>query len=179
LAQRLYREFHGPYTYHDFDQEFLIRDFIYLNPVELWDDCRAVKYRNLRIISAYDNLGLKIDIYNNLFIKAGRSYLKGLRYFYIEGDGKVLSLDEINNLCIVLSELITSISSQIENLDWRNLAEKYALIFWFSKKALREKLSLDWRFPQIARRRIESGELNTRLQNLSQRDLQRLLKFSF
>ncbi len=175
----LFREFHGPYAIDGFDQEFVIRDFVCLNPVELWPECQAVKYRHLRVITAYEQLEPKIDIYNNLYIKPGKSYLKGLRYFYIEGDGQILSLGDITELNHTLSKVITSIGSQIDTLHWRDLAKHYAMIFWFSKKAIRDALNIEWQYPQTVRERIETGELNTRFQKLSQKDLQRLLRLSF
>ncbi|OAD24139.1 hypothetical protein THIOM_000007 [Candidatus Thiomargarita nelsonii] len=178
-AHGLSKEFHGPYRHPDYKEDFLIREFFCLNAVELWDECKSLKYGSIKIVTAYKDLGLTIDIFNHLSIKQGRNYIDSLRYFYIDGDGNPLSLDEVNSLCMALSEVITSITTKIEKLDWRKLAEKYAEIFWFSKKELRDELKLDWHFPQIVKERIESGELNTRLQNLSQKDLQRLLKIAF
>jgi len=178
-AHGLSKEFHGPYKHSDYKEDFLIRDFFCLNPVALWNECKSVKYGSVRIVAAYEDLGLTIDIYNHLSIKKGRNYIDSLRYFYIDGDGNPLSLDEVNSLCMALSEVITSMTTKIEKLDWRKLAEKYADIFWFSKKELRDELKLDWHFPQSVKERIESGELNTRHQNLSQRNLQRWLRIAF
>ena len=178
-AHGLSKEFHGPYKHASFKEEILIRDFFCLNPVELWSECKLVEYESVKIVTAYENLGLTIDIYNHISIKNGRNFIDSLRYFYIEADGKPLSLDEVNILCTALSEVIINITNKIESLDWRKLAEKYAEIFWFSKKELRAELKFDWRFPQIVKQRIESGELNTKFQNLCQRDLQLLLRIAF
>jgi hypothetical protein len=178
-AHGLSKEFHGPYKYPDFKEEILIRDFLCLSPLELWNDCKAVKYGSVRIVTAYEDLGLTIDIHNHLSIKHGRNFIDSLRYFYIEGDGNSLNLNEVNALCVTLSEVMTSITTKIESLDWRKLAEKYADIFWFSKKELRNKLKLDWCFPQIVKTRIEKGELNTKFRDLSQRNLQLLLRMAF
>lgn len=175
----LIREFHGPYRLPGKNEEILIRDFISLNPLELWDECRTVKYGNIRVVAAYDNLDMTIDIYNNVSIKPGRTYIDNLRYYYIERDGKILNPDEIENVFNILSATMISITSKIESLDWRQLAQKYAEIFWFSKKELRDDFGLDWRIPPIVKKRIKNGKLNTRLQGLSPAALRRMLRIAF
>lgn len=173
----LIREFHGPYRSPHSRGEILIRDFICLNPAELWEQCKPVPYQTIRVVTAYRDLGISIDIYDNIAIKEESSYIGSLVSYYIEADGKVLDLDQINCLSEVLSEVMISITTRVEGLDWQQLAKKYAEIFWYSKKELRD--GRDWRPPGIVAERIEKGELNTRLQNLSPQALQRMLRISF
>lgn len=175
----LIREFHGPYRLPGKNEEILIRDFNSLNPLELWDECKAVKYGNIRVVTAYENLDMTIDIYNNVSIKPGSTYIDNLKYYYIERDGKVLNQEKIENLFNILSATMISITTKIESLDWRQLAQKYAEIFWFSKKELRDEFELDWRIPPIVKKRIKNGKLDTRLQGLSPRALQRMLRIAF
>ncbi|MCP5102159.1 MAG: hypothetical protein GY950_02205 [bacterium] len=175
----LVREFHGPYRFPGKEEEVLLRDFYSLQPLELWEECKPVAYQNVRVVTAYRDLGMTIDIYNNVSTREGRSYIAGLESYYVEGDGKILSLEEIKGLCAVLSEVMIAVTTRIETFDWRRLAEKYAEIFWFSKKELRDALNRDWRFPPVVRERIKNGQLSTRLQNLDQRSLQRMLRIAF
>jgi hypothetical protein len=173
----LIREFHGPYQFPHSRSDILIRDFICLNPTQLWAESKAVPYQKIRVITAYRDLGISIDIYDNIAINEESSYIGSLVSYYIEADGKVLDLEQINDLSGVLSEVMISVTTRVEALDWKQLAKKYAEIFWYSKKELKE--GRDWRPPESVHERIEKGELNTRLQNLSPQALQRMLRISF
>ena len=177
----LVREFHGPYGFPSSaaGEEILIRDFNCLKLTELWDECRGIQYSKVRVAAVYSDLDMTIDIYNNVSIRDGSSYINSLKSYYVEGDGQVLMLEEVDRLCEALSDVMIAVTGKIETLHWRELAEKYAEIFWFSKKELRDAFELDWRIPGIVRERIENGELNTRLPNLSQRELQRMLRIAF
>ncbi len=175
----LVREFHGPYRFPGEAEEILVRDFYCLRAVELWEECEPVEYSHIRVVTAYESLDMTIDIYNNPTIREGGSYIGSLRSYYVEADGKILDLDEVKRLSSVLSDAMIAITTKIETLDWRELAEKYAEIFWFSKKELRELTGGDWRIPESVRERVKTGELNTRLPNLDQRNLQRMLRIAF
>jgi hypothetical protein len=173
----LIREFHGPYRFPGKETGILIRDFTCLKPVELWNATRAVEYENIRVITVYQGLEMSIDIYNNVTIPGSTTYVNSLKFYYIEADGNVLDLDEIDRLCKVLADVMLNITSEVETLEWRQLAKKYAEIFWYSKKELKD--GSDWCPPGIVDERIEKGELNTKLQNLSPQTLQRMLRISF
>ncbi len=173
----LIREFHGPYHFPGTKEEILIRDFVDLKPLELWESTGPVEYKNIRIVTAYRDLGMRIDIYNNVSINASATYVNSLKSYYIEADGKLLDLDELHRLYKVLSDVMLNITSEVETLGWRQLAKKYAEIFWYSKKELKD--GRDWCPPGTVHERIEKGELNTRLQNLSPQALQRMLRISF
>jgi hypothetical protein len=173
----LIREFHGPYRLPHSRDEILIRDFICLNPSELWVEGKAVPYQNIRVVTAYQDLGISIDIYDNIATKQEKNYIGSLVSYYIEVDGKTLDMEEINCLSRELSEIMISITTRVEGLDWKQLAKKYAEIFWYSKKELKD--GNDWSPPVTVHERIEKGELNTKLQNLNPRALQRMLRISF
>ena len=175
----LIREFHGPYRFPGCDDQVLIRDFYQLKPVELWPQCATVPYKKIRIITAYENTGMTIDIYNNVTIAAGCSFISSLKSYAIEADGKFLDIHEIDALTAELSKVIIAITTLIQDQDWRFLAEKYAEIFWFSKKELRDEMHLDWHIPALVKERIQTGELNTKLQGLSQNHLKRMLQIAF
>jgi hypothetical protein len=173
----LIREFHGPYYFPGKEEEILIRDFIDLKPLELWELSRPLEYENIRIVTAYRDLGISIDIYDNVTINTDTTYVSSLESYYIEAEGKILDLNELDRLYRVLSEIMLNITGKVEALDWRQLAKKYAEIFWYSKKEL--KNGNDWSPPKAVHERIEKGKLNTRLQNLNPRALQRMLRISF
>jgi hypothetical protein len=147
--------------------------------VELWEECKPVKYGNVRVVTAYEGLQMSIDIYNNVSIKDGGSYINSLKSYAVEADGKIQDLDEVDRLSKELANVMIAVTTKIEGLHWRQLAEKYAEIFWFSKKELRDEFGLDWCIPREVKERIKKGEVNTRLPNLSQRELQRMLRIAF
>jgi len=171
------REFHGPYHFPDKKEEILVRDFIELKPLELWKSSHPVEYETIRIVTSYRDVGMSIDIYDNVTINADTTYVNSLESYYIEADGKMLNLEEVNRLCTVLSGVMLNISSEVEMLAWRRLAKRYAEIFWYSKKELKD--GGDWHPPGTVDERIEKGELNTRLQALTPQALQRMLRISF
>lgn len=171
------REFHGPYGLPGKREDILVRDFICLKPVELWPECQAVEYENIMIVTAYQGLEMNIDIYNNVSIKEGTTYVNNLRAYHIEADGKMLLPEEIDPLCTLLAEVMIAVTARVEALHWRQLAKKYAEIFWYSKKELRD--AADWYPPGVVDERIERGELSTRLQNLDPQALLRMLRIAF
>lgn len=175
----LVREFHGPYCFEGKSEEILIRDFICLKPLSLWPQCRPVPYNRVRVAAGYEGLDMSIDIYNNVSIKEGGRYIDSLRFYYVEADGQILNLDEIDALCKVLSRVMISITGGVEGLHWRQLARKYAEIFWFAKKELRDELQEDWHCPDLVGERIERGSLSTKFQNLTPRELQLMLRIAF
>jgi len=175
----LIRQFHGPYRWPGNGKEILLRDFIHLNPTELWEETRIIPYEKVRIVTAYEGLSLTVDIYDNITGKEGSSYINSLHSYYVEADGKILNPEQIQHLCNVLSEVMISITGKVETRNWRQLTKKYAEIFWYNKKELAKETSKDWYYPPIVDQRIENGEISTRLQNLEPQALQRMLRISF
>lgn len=175
----LVREFHGSYRFDKKNQEILVRDFICLRPVQLWQECRIIPYDSIRVVSVYENLGMTIDIYNNVTIKEGGRFIDNLKFFFVEADGKVLNLDEIDELGKLLYRIIISITSLVDSLDWRKKTEKYAEIFWFAKKELRDELRLDWSPAAAVKERIKAGEPSSRFSNISTSALSRMLRIAF
>lgn len=175
------REFHGPYRFPGSDggnDQVLIRDFNNLH-AEIWGQCGAVPYNNTRIITVYENPGMTIDVYNNVSIAEGAGYISSLKSYSVEADGKFLSPEEIENFTVALSKIVIAITTEIQRRDWRFLAEKYAEIFWFSKKELRNEAGLDWRIPAAVKERIRTGALNARFQGISRDHLKRMLQIAF
>jgi hypothetical protein len=173
------REFHGPYLRPGEDREYLVRDFVCLKPVELWDDCSKLRYSKVRIVTAYDQLNLSVDIYNHVSIPKEKNYVESLQSYYVECDGKLLSSPEIEQLHRELTEVMLNINKKVESMSWQMCAEKYAEIFWYCKKNLRDRLGVDWTVPDVIRRNIRAGELKAKHKEMSERELRVLLRLSF
>jgi hypothetical protein len=175
----LIKEFHGPYQFPGCADQVLIRDFYQLKPTTLWSQCEIIPYQKISVVAAYENLGMTIDIYNNVTIAPGSSFISSLKSYYVEADGKFLDIGEIESLTAVLSKVVIDITTLIQDQDWRFLAQKYAEIFWFSKKELRTDRHGDCQVPAPVKERIRAGALNTKLQGLSQNHLKRMLQIAF
>ena len=173
------REFHGPYLRPGEDRQCLVRDFACLKPVEVWEDCSKLRYSKARVVTEYDQLDFTIDIYNHVSIPKGKSFVRSLHSYYVECDGKLLSPREIEQLYQELSEVLGAVSKRVEAMNWAMRTEKYAEIFWYSKKNLRDRLAKDWSLPDKIRRTIRNGELKSRQGEMSEKELKVLLRLSF
>ena len=173
------REFHGPYLRPGEDRQYLIRDFVCLKPVEIWEECSKLRYSNARVVTSYDQLDFAIDIYNHVSIPKGENFVKSLHSYYIECDGKLLNLKEIEQLYRELSEALGAVSKRVEAMSWDMRTEKYAEIFWYSKKNLKDRLAKSWSLPEKIRTKIRNGEKKSRRGEMSEKDLKVLLRLSF
>lgn len=173
------REFHGPYLRPGEDRQYLVRDFVCLKPVEIWEECSKLRYSNARIVTAYDQLDMTVDIYNHVSIQTGQSYLKNLHSYYVECDGRLLKPSEIQQLCLELSEVMGAVNQRVEAMGWQARAEKYAEIFWYSKKSLTDRLGKDWAPPGSIRQKIANGELKPGHREMGEKELKVLLRISF
>lgn len=175
----LVREFHGPYLRPGEDRQYLVRDFVCLKPVEIWEDCGQLQYSNARIVTAYDRLDMTVDIYNHVSIQEEKSFVKSLHSFYVECDGKLLRPTEIELLCRELSEVMGAVNQSVEAMSWQSRTEKYAEIFWYSKKNLADRLGKSWVLPDRIRKKIRNGELKTGHGAMGEKELKVLLRLSF
>ena len=175
----LVREFHGPYLRPGEDRQYLVRDFVCLKPVEVWEECSKLRYSKARVVTAYDQLDMSIDIYNHVSIPKEKSFVKSLHSYYVECDGKLLSPREIEQLYQELSEVLAAVNKRVEAMSWEMRTEKYAEIFWYSKKSLRDRLAENWSLPDRIRRKIRNGELKSRQGEMSEKELKVLLRLSF
>ena len=175
-----FREFHGPYLLcGENNRQYLVRDFICLKPLALWQECEPLRYSRARIVTAYDQLDMEIDIYNHVSIPTGKSFVKSLHSYYVECDGKLLNPAEIEQLYQELSEVMALINKRVEVMSWEVRAEKYAEIFWYSKKNLSDRLGQDWAVPNSVRRKIRDGELKAEHRKMGMDELKVLLRLSF
>ena len=175
----LVREFHGPYLRPGEDRQYLVRDFVCLKPVEIWPECSGLRYSNARIVTAYDQMNMSVDIYNHVAIPEGKNYVENLHSFYVECDGKLLGPSEIEQLYRELSEVMGLVHKRVEAMSKEMRTEKYAEIFWYSKKNLRDRLGKNWLLPDGVREKIRNGEPKSRHSEMSEKELRIMLKLSF
>jgi len=173
------REFHGPYLRPGEDREYLVRDFVCLMPVELWEDCSKLRYSKARIVTAYDQLNLTVDIYNHVSIQKEKNYVNSLQSYYVECDGKLLGSWEIEQFYRELSEVMAIVNKRVESMSWKMRAEKYAEIFWYCKKNLKNRLGEDYTVPHRIRRKILNGQLESKHRQMGERELKVLLRLAF
>lgn len=176
-AHEVTKEVHGPYTLAD-GNKLVIREYLNLQPWHLWDDTiPLLKYSKLVLYAVYsDNLDLKIDSYNHLFLKNG-NYKDDMKKFVIIGDGKLLTIDEIENLISEAMKTVIHIHNWSETQDWRVLANKYADIYWYRKSPFREILNKQSNVPQTVREKIMNGEPDQRrINKLSEKEIARLIR---
>ena len=129
--------------------------------------------------SAYEQLDLSVDIYNHVSIPEGKNFVNSLHSWYVECDGKLLAPSDIEQLYRDLSEVMVGISKRVEAMSWPMRTEKYAEIFWYSKKNLRDRLGKDWEVPDRVRTKIREGELKSSHRPMSESQLKILLRLSF
>lgn len=166
VAHDIGMEQHGLY---DFESgKIMIRDFFNLKPIELWPECEKFPFKEVRIICLYNKrFKVDFDVFNNIYPNEGNS-VEDLKQFYLEADNKALNLEEIDNLINISSSIIQSISEKIESMSEREIAKKYADIYWYRKRPLRDALNKDWRPTRHIYENIEKGEIKPdRTKNLT------------
>lgn len=159
-AHDVTKEIHG--LYRDGTERVLIREYYNLKPNEIWTDMKFMDYSNLKFITYYsDELDVSLDAYNHIYFNRG-NYIKDMQKYRIEADGKQITLDELMNqipkieTCINLIHEWAKQSSQIDKIN------RYADIYWYRKKPLKDLLNQNWEVPQKVRDRIENGAIDKR-----------------
>jgi hypothetical protein len=170
------RDFHGPYGAPGIDGDVLVRDFAALDVGALWEDCVAVPYNHVRVAAVYRQTNMSIDFYGNVAIAESASYVSSLSHWFVEGDGQLLTEEEIRRLCLRLGEGIISVTGTVETMDWRRLTGKYAAIFWHAKRDLAKAAGHPAQAPQEVMDRINGGQRDSRISSLGRAAMLRLLR---
>ena len=147
--------------------------------MELWEECEGLGCSKIRIVAAYHRLDMSVDIYDHVTIPEGASFVDSLQACYVECDGRILGPEDTERLCRDLSAIMTAVCLRVEAMSWQMRAEKYAEIFWFSKKPLRDRLGEDWQLPAAVSNRIREGEPKTACRPMRDDALRVLLRLSF
>jgi hypothetical protein len=174
-AHDVTKEIHGMYRLQDGNQ-LLVREYLNLNCTELWEGYPLISNNSIKIFIKYNkNLRLDIDSYNHLFLKEG-NYVKDFEEYRIEVDGKRVGIEEVTVLTPVLQQAVEIIYSWSKIVHWREIANKYADIYWFRKRPLPIMLNKEWRTPPYLREKILNGEISKkRLDTLTDESIARLI----
>lgn len=170
------RDFHGPYHAPGIDGDVLARDFAALDVGELWRDCVAVPYNHVRVAAVYRQTNMGIDFYGNVAIAETASYVSSLSHWFVEGDGRLLTEEEIRRLCLRLGEGVIAVTGKVEAMDWQRLTRQYAAIFWRAKRDLAKAAGHCPDVPPEVKTRIEEGRRDSRISSLGRDAMLRLLR---
>lgn len=170
-AHDVTKEIHG--LYYDGDYKVLIREYYNLCPEEIWDKRRYINYSMLKIITYYaKDLDISLDAYNHIFFKAG-NYIENMVKYRIEADGKEISLEQLLEQIPNIEDCIKSVHAWTDEVGPKQIINRYADIYWYRKKALKDILNKDWRVPISVREGIEKGDIDQRrMKKLSDRQIE-------
>jgi hypothetical protein len=174
-AHDVTKEIHGAYELED-GNILLIREYLHLAPNEIWESIPLLPCKKLVIYAVYKNsLRIKIDAYNHLFHEGG-SYNEDLVSYRVEIDGGEISLQTLKGLTGTMFESITSIHSWTEAASMFEKAEKYAEIYWYRKKPLKDCLQEQWQPDAQVREHIRKGDIDSRrVNNMTKEQIERLI----
>lgn len=157
VAHDIGMEEHGLYDYKG--KKIMIRDFFNLRPVELWPECKEFPFNEIRIMCVYSkDFQIDFDVFANTYPNRG-NVIEDLEEFYIEADGKPLETNEIDRILESSSKIMESISKKIESMSIVDMAKKYADVYWYRKRPLRDALNKPWAPPEQIYVLIENGEV--------------------
>lgn len=173
-AHDVTKEIHGPYTSCT-GSNLLVKEYLNLNAREIWPDAPLLPYNRIKVYQNYKSgMKLSIDALNHLYHEGG-VFVPSLRNFHVEADGKTVGVDEIPALTEQIMKTIEHLTAKVDALCWQEKVTKYAEIFWFRKKPLRDLRGLDWRLPEQVAENIRTGQENPkRATRLSEDQVYRL-----
>ncbi|HVG17912.1 MAG TPA: hypothetical protein VNI02_02600 [Blastocatellia bacterium] len=174
-AHDVTKEIHGPYFYDGGEKKLVVKEYLNLSPAEIWPGVTLLPCDTIKVYKIYDeSVRLRIDALNHLYHE-GNSLVTGLERYRVEVDGEERGLDTLREFLPIVQETIFEISSHVESIGWNDRVLKYADIFWFRKKPLRDARGLPWGVPEQVRLNILSGaEDPRRRERLSDEESQRL-----
>ncbi|MCP4218954.1 MAG: hypothetical protein GY765_30250 [bacterium] len=178
-AHDVTKELHGPYTIDGSTDKLNVKEYLNLQPREIWPDMPLLPCDNIKVYKLYNNsVDIEIDAFNHIYHKGG-SPVPNLLHYYIEENGKEVTLDRLEELSHSVEDTITSISDRIEEMSWGERVCKYAEIFWFRKRPLRIARGLDWTVPEHVKEKIMAGKENPkRVPILTEQQVERLAKLT-
>lgn len=152
-------EAHGPYAHPtNGPRSVLVRDFFYLRPTDLWDECGEVPFENIRIVAVHKGLDIYFDAFDNLYVRSGNLVTTLEKYAVLAGADSLVS-NKLGTLCSTLNSVILKLTKKVDTWSEREIARKYMEIFWYQTKPLKDALSKSWRPPRIVMDRVESAEI--------------------
>ena len=154
------KEIHGPYHYNENKQTFIVQEYLNLRPLEIWPDVPLLPCNTIKVFKGYnEKIKIRIDPLNHLYHEGG-DLVSNLESYYIEVDGQREQVERLVQLMEIAGQTITRISIMINDMSWHERVQKYADIYWFRKKPLRDARRLCWKVPAHVRKNILAGKEN-------------------
>jgi hypothetical protein len=177
-AHDVTKEIHGPYSLNN--QNLVVKEYMNLNPYDIWPGVTLLPCHTVKIFKNYNHkIKINIDILNHLSLEKGVLPVPNLDSYYIEIDGREAPPDQLRELMEIIGNTISEITARIEQMSWHDLVMKYAEIFWYRKKPLRDARGLPWKPPEHLRETIYAGKPNPMRQTkLSKEQVQRLAQLT-
>ena len=109
---------HGPYeiTYKDEQEKLFIDEFYNQKPLEIWEHTKECSVKKISICRIFEN-DTKYDMDISGRLRIMDDVKKKLKYILIIADGKVLTLEEIEQLTTKLNELSIKQYKYVQELD--------------------------------------------------------------
>lgn len=176
-AHDVTKEIHGSYNCNN--RNIIIKEYLNLHPTDIWSNVKLLPCNKIKIIKYYsEDIKLTIDALNHLYNKGGLP-IPNLVNYIIEIDDKEVSIHALRELAPIVQQTISTITSKINAMTWHEKVLKYAEIFWYRKRPLREARGLSWRLSQSIKKQIYAGKENARrLNRLSEEQVCRLAKLT-
>ncbi len=176
-AHDVTKEIHGPYKISGSFSNLLIREYMNLNPSIIWRDTPLLPFEDICVYTEYSSdLALSIDSYNHLFLQNG-NYKNDLLSYAVRCGDKLLDISDLPEIIKMMFETIKSIHQWADQANWHEITKRYADIYWYRKKPLRNILGLDWTVPKQVYEKIDNGEIDARRkENLSAEQIDRLIQ---
>lgn len=173
-AHDVTKEIHGPYPLQD-GKVLVVKDYLNLRPTEIWGDMPLLPCNSIRIVKKYAaGVNLTIDALNHLYSEQ-KLLIPHLEGYFMIVDGILADEDMATGLLEKMKEAVSAISSGVDEMSWNERVAKYAEIFWFRKRPVRDLRGLPWHVPAKVRERIAIGTDNSaRRERLSAEQVSRL-----
>lgn len=177
-AHDVTKEIHGPYELEN-GEKLLVKEYLHLQPGAIWPKAQLLPCKTIKVFKKYNrHIKIRIDSLNHLYHDGGQP-VPNLTGFYAEIDGKKASSEDLKKLAPQIQQNITEITGEVDRMSWHERVMKYAEIFWFRKKPLRDARGLNWELPREVEKKIRSGKPNPRrLNRLSAEQVYRLAMLS-
>ena len=174
-AHDVTQEMHGPYFGDDPAQQFIVKEYLNLQPAGLWPGMPLLPCRTIKVYQQYSTaVHIKIDALNHVYHQGG-VLVPNLSACGVDVDNEPLDVADLSKYMGLIRDAITTISRHIDSIDWHQRVMKYADIFWFRKKPLSDQRGRPWEVPSHVRDAIMRGTEHERRQvSLSKEDSERL-----
>jgi hypothetical protein len=161
-AHDLTKEIHGPYPVDGGRAQFIVQEYLNLHPTELWPDMPMLPCQTIKVYKQYSNdVRLTLDPLNHLYHEGGQ-LVPSLQRCAVEVDGERRDVNVLADYLRASQRTIAAISKAVNAMSWNDRVQKYADIFWWRKKPLRDQLGRSWRVTESVREAISRGHENER-----------------